>query len=113
MTQKLRGSKIAGRFGSTNDRFFGEDRKTVELIMGIFVSRVSQSCVFAAAGVLALIAVSVNALDNEADELAVLQSPEYSVVEQAHFAANASVASHKQADWGKVLNVAKALVAKY
>jgi tetratricopeptide (TPR) repeat protein len=98
---------------STNNRFFGEDRKTVELIMEIFVSRVSQSCVFAAAGVLALIAVSVNALDNEADEWAVIRSPEYFALDQAHLAANAAVASHKQADWGKVLNAAKALVAKY
>jgi tetratricopeptide (TPR) repeat protein len=83
------------------------------LIKEIFVSRVSQNCVFAAAGVLALIAVSANALDAEADELAVLESPEYSAAEQAHFAADAAVASHKQADWGKVLNAAKTLVAKY
>jgi tetratricopeptide (TPR) repeat protein len=99
---------------------FGEDGETVELIMEIFVSPVSQNCAFAAAGVLALIAVSASALDNEADELAVeadelavLRSPEYSAVEHADWAANAAVYSHKQADWGKVLNAAKALVAKY
>jgi hypothetical protein len=35
----------------------------VEFIMEIFVSRVSQNCAFAAAGVLALITVAANALD--------------------------------------------------
>jgi tetratricopeptide (TPR) repeat protein len=45
--------------------------------------------------------------------LAVSKSPEFSAVEQAHLAAAAAVASHKPADWGKVLNAAKALVAKY
>ena len=59
------------------------------------MSRVSQNCTVAAAGVLAFIAVSANALDNEADELAVLESPEYSAAEQAHLAADAAVASHR------------------
>jgi tetratricopeptide (TPR) repeat protein len=60
----------------------------------------------------------MSALDGDAAEIAVLQSTEYQEVERASLKATAaaygnSIGRYEQTDWGKALNAAKALVAKY
>jgi tetratricopeptide (TPR) repeat protein len=90
----------------------------------ILVWRVSQNRPFAAAGVLALMALGLsdcersrtktpNAPDNAAYESTVLNSPEYHAVVLARLATDLAPALHRQADWEKVLTATKALVGKY